>query len=357
MPLMWAFNEAKGIWEEEAVTVSQTATEWVAEVTHFSWHNLDYPESRCDLKVKVVDMNGTPMKNIQVDIDGERAPYTNDEGVATCRIPANQKLYVRVKPKDIGGAAETRMQVGPFSGGSKPEVTLQLKSRAPMISGVVTNTGSGSKVCTIYISYAMMQKTASVVSDLNGAYQIFAPSSYRGKATINALFADGTLAQQEFEITDADQRIDFTVDSSSGAAAGSIKVTGSDLNISYQVADPSGAPLQVTKTVLSGRTNFRIQYQVGDGDPHTTTYYYVDFDITNYSESASTFENASFSYNCSGHGAGYITLDGTGTLTIERSGTNYTFKMNNVPCKLMDVDRNIDDAKVNATFEIGATLK
>lgn len=99
---------------------------------------------------------------------------TNAQGVATSVVPSNTKLYIRVEGKYYGYASDKKIQNITLAGGETKTVELKMEQRAAIINGHVINSGSGSKVCTVFISYQGMN-TPSTVSDLDGAFQLYAP--------------------------------------------------------------------------------------------------------------------------------------------------------------------------------------
>ena len=55
---------------------------------------------------------------------------------------------------------------------------------------MVTNEGTGSKVCLLWIKYGV-QETSRAISNLDGSYSMMAPANYTGEATLVAQFGDG----------------------------------------------------------------------------------------------------------------------------------------------------------------------
>ncbi|MBQ8157496.1 MAG: carboxypeptidase regulatory-like domain-containing protein [Prevotella sp.] len=372
MPL-WSFNESTGLWEKEegVATYDPTLNAYVGEVSHFSWHNLDYEMTRATLKVKVVDSNDNPVYDVPVDIDGEREINTDKNGIATCLVPSDTKLYVRVKSEDYGNYAmdysegwgnydaskEAKLTNVKLDGGSTKTVTLKLPAKAPQISGHIINEGSGSKVCSVYITFGMMQQTQAVVSDLNGAFITYGPASYKGKGKVVALFGDGTMAEQEFELDGTDKVVDVTVNNSSTSGAGIIQVTGNGYKFNYNLTDP------ISGTWSKNGTNLRFSLQdlteemAKTGDHMSMYFHYFSINIENYDESKSEFDG-DFHFATEGHGGGHVSLnsDKQVKITVTKSGDKWTFKMKGIKGDLYDQNRNIDDQKITFDAEFSATV-
>ncbi len=358
---LWQFNEETGLWEqeEEMATYDSGTNEYVGQVTHFSWHNLDWPEVRATLKVKVLDDSGNPIPRILVDIDGQRTAYTNAEGIATCTVPSNTEMYVCIPSKAYGNyAADEYGTVDPAKEVKNPsvtlnaqetkEITLSLPKRSPIISGTVTNEGTGSKTCILWIKYNGVT-TPNIVSDLVGGFKMFAPASYRGKAAIVAMFSDGYTVEKEFTVTDEDQTIDFTANSSSAPAENVIAVTADGLNLRYTLPSPDNgtsvydASMKISSNTLSAYLHF----QSPDG------WGYIDIDITDFDATAPSFTSNKNSFNYSmeartAYSMNWMHLQSAGEGTpIQITNNNgiYTFNIDGAAGILEDMALGFEDGK------------
>lgn len=371
MPL-WSFNESTGLWEKEGeATYDPSLNAYVGEVSHFSWHNLDYEMTRATLKVKVIDSNGNPVYDIPVDIDGQRTINTDKDGIATCLVPSDTKLYVRVKSEDYGdytadysegwakydSSKEAKLTNVKLDGGSTKTVTLQLPAKAPQISGHIINEGSGSKVCSVYITFGTMQQTKAVVSDLNGAFILYGPAGYKGKAKVVALFGDGTMAEQEFEMDGNDKVVNVTVNNSSTSGAGIIQVSGNGYKFNYNLTDPISGNWNLRGTTLSISLQDLTEEMAKTGDHMSMYFHYFNIYIENYVDGKSEYD-ADFHFGTEGHGGGHTWLnsDKTIKMTISKNGDTWNFKTKGAKGELYDQNRNIDYEKVTFDAEFSATV-
>ena len=370
MPL-WSFNESTGLWEKESeATYDASLNAYVGEVSHFSWHNLDYEMTRATLKVKVVDSNGNPIYDVPVDFDGQREITTDKNGIATCLVPSDTKLYVRVASESYGNYATdfsegyanideskivklTNITLG---GGSTKTIELKLPAKAPQITGHIINEGSGSKVCSVYITFGRMQQTQAVVSDLNGAFILYGPANYKGKAKVVALFGDGTMAQQEFELDGTDKVVNVTVNNSSSAGAGIIQVSGNGYKFNYNLTDPIHGTKFMRGTTLSISLQDNTE-EMSKEDFMSVYFHYFNINIDNYVEGKSEYD-ADFHFGTEGHGGGHTWLnsDNTIKMTISKNGDKWTFKTKDAKGELYDQNRNIDYEKVTFDAEFTATV-
>jgi hypothetical protein len=100
---LWYFDEERGIWVEEG-TATLKGNVYVGEVSHFSWHNLDWPEDRVTVKGTVTDCENNPVSYVKVSVD-QTSATTNSKGEYSVFVPANTSVTVTVKSKDYGGYA------------------------------------------------------------------------------------------------------------------------------------------------------------------------------------------------------------------------------------------------------------
>ncbi|MDR1811027.1 MAG: carboxypeptidase-like regulatory domain-containing protein [Prevotella sp.] len=104
---LWYFDDERGVWVEEGIATLQDGV-YVGEVTHFSWHNLDYPEVRVIIKGKVTDCTGAPVPYVKVtamqtyDNNGYRqgVAVTGSSGDYMLYIPSNTEVTLTVLPED-----------------------------------------------------------------------------------------------------------------------------------------------------------------------------------------------------------------------------------------------------------------
>ncbi len=355
---LWNFNEDTGLWEEEGIaTYDATLNAYVGQVAHFSWHNLDQPELRAALKVKVLDNVGNPVVGISVNIDKQRTAYTGADGIASCVVPSNTDMVIRVESNAYGNYADVVDESGwPQTDEAKivkqnvtlaPQetrtITMQMPNKIPVISGVVTNEGTGSKVCLLWIKYGM-QETSRVISNLDGSYSMMAPANYTGDATLIAQFGDGFKVEQAITITDADQVINLTANNNAQAGAGIIQVAGPGLNTRYVMPEPSSPFWNNAVSITEGRglsVNVQIVNQGKmDGWGH------IILNIPGYTEGQTTYTSSSNSFEYMMDGPGVWTRLMSGdkeiTIVVTKNGDAYTFKIVNAEGELTDRSLGLD---------------
>ena len=347
---LWSFNEETGLWEEEGVATLQ-GTFYVGEVTHFSWANLDYPEKRATLKVTVEDSNGKKLPYIPVILDNEVTYRTNTGGKFQCYVPANTAMDAVVKAGTYANlSTPVKVSVPALEGGSTKEITITLPATA-VISGIVTNEGSGSKIVGITIFYGeyMTESTTTAYSDMSGKYQIYAPVGYTGEATIVARAYDGTRVTQTVTLDGTDKTVNITINSESIAAgAGQIVVKYANgeqdvINLPEIDVDNTPAGASVLKD-----GSLSVHYDANDLFDRRMDRLF--FQIPNYSTSKEVYDNISIQYMWEAN-TGWTNINVTATVTVVKKNGRYYFKFNDASGTLDQQGRN-EPVKMDGEFNV-----
>ena len=370
---LWSFNEETGLWVEEGVAnLNGAGDAYVGTVTHFSWHNLDMPELRATLNVKVLDNTGNAVPNVMVNIDGQRKVYTDNNGIATCTVPSNTAMVVWVPSESYGNYAEVLNEYGyssidetkivkqqnvTLAPQETKTITLSMPVKVPVIKGKVTNEGSGTKMCVVWIQYGMGNETLHVFSDYEGNFSMLVPATYRGAATLVAQYGDGYKATKAITITDEDQYITMTTNTDSQVTPGVLMVLGNGLNLRYMLPDMNSDIWKAVQVIPGKGLNMDVYVnnqewgQWGD----------VSLHIPDYEEGKTSYTSADnhFSYMMEGMG-GWVQLANEGELTINvtKSGDTYNFKISNAEGKLIDRTLGMDwDNTASVKFSVEFTAK
>jgi hypothetical protein len=150
---LWAFDEDKGLWVEEGVATLQNNV-YVGEVSHFSWHNLDYPAERVTIKGTVKDCTNQPVAGIKVQVD-QTYDYTDINGNYSVYVPENTPVNVVVPSAQyFNYAPEVAIPVAGQQGGSTYTCNITLPCM-PRISGSVINSCSNKMYAYVYAVYTV----------------------------------------------------------------------------------------------------------------------------------------------------------------------------------------------------------
>ncbi|MCX6351691.1 MAG: carboxypeptidase-like regulatory domain-containing protein [Bacteroidetes bacterium] len=91
---IWHFDEVTSLWKQEGMS-TRSGNTYSYKVSHFSWHNLDGYGDEAILKVRVVDNNGDPLSNININVDGY-INTTDNNGIAKGYVLTKTNLHVKV---------------------------------------------------------------------------------------------------------------------------------------------------------------------------------------------------------------------------------------------------------------------
>ena len=108
---LWYFDETIGLWKQEG-TATKTGTNYVGDVSHFSFWNYDVPNNYVQFNCKVVNTAGQTIQNAYVKISLVSNPnnaafgYTDSTGYVSGAVPNNAQLKLEVFANaSCGGAA------------------------------------------------------------------------------------------------------------------------------------------------------------------------------------------------------------------------------------------------------------
>lgn len=368
---LWSFNEETGLWEEEGSAERYGGDYYRGEVSHFSWHNLDSPELKATVKLTVVDANGKALKRVPVDIGGQRLLYTDDNGKLKCDIPSNTDVYFRIPSENYGNYAgndltkEAKTTVN-LNGGEERDITLTVTTSCIVIKGKVTNTGGGSNICSLVLSYFTSEdwwkQTSSVISDMYGNYEIYAPSGISGPAQLIATFADGNTYAHDFTLTGADQVVNFSFSSQSSAKTGVVKIVNEALGINntYYLPVPESGNYWETAVItgthfhadMSDNNKGNIDWESGE------TIDMISFNTNEYATGQSHVNKATFFWMR--EGGPHLRIEASDQpADITKNGDIYTVKMTNVKGTFEDQMKNFDyvEVKLSVEFTVKAAPK
>lgn len=356
---LWSFNESTGIWEWEGeATYDSNLNAYVGEVSHFSWHNLDWPEYRATLKISVKNANGDALANVPVDVDGERMVYTNSAGIATCTVPCNTPLDVRIPSESYGNYAPEKKQTNiTLSAGEEKTISFVMP-KLPVIKGTVVNEGNGMKICKVSLVYGTGQSTQSVMSDIFGAFSLTAPADYKGLAVLTATATDGTSVSKNIELTGEDLTVTLTINTKSGLTGnGKIVLTnGAGTKSEFTVPGADENELFAGATLVG--TNLEVQLMSepdGDfeGEGQHPVFGGIHLYLDNYSTTQTSYDQVHMDYRM--EGAGWMEISMTGHLDVTLNNGVLSFKFSGT-AQVHDGDWSKEPEQVNATAEFTAPL-
>lgn len=335
---LWYFDEEQGLWVEEGMATKQADGTYVGTVSHFSWHNLDYPETRANLSVSVKDETGAPVAFQRV-VYGQSSATTNKDGYLSVFVPTNTEFKVYVKSVDYANYSPEVSQTVPkiTAAGSTVQVNLVLPKLAHL-SGTITSEGQGAQA-SVSVSYNGGE-TKAVMSAVDGKYFINLPATNVGAATLNIMAADGTVYRKN------------------------ITLTGSDMTENFEINPPVVASGSVTFTSTDGGTTFTATIEdvpayawggviIMDGDMRNVYVWKEDGYVDFYKMSSGSY----FSYYHSQNGEGIHTRGSAAdfTLNYTEDGTKVNVTLNGAAS--FTKGNNTTDGSVTGSFPYSIAAK
>jgi uncharacterized protein (TIGR02145 family) len=142
---LWSFDEQNGYWKHEG-TATKQGSDYIAQVSHFSFWNCDLPGNWVTLQGQIVNANGQqPVTGATVTVTsttlGSASDYTNAQGQFSGFVPSGQTLTINVQVSCNGGAATTvyTNTIGPFASNTTlAPITISIPN-ATQITGTLVD--------------------------------------------------------------------------------------------------------------------------------------------------------------------------------------------------------------------------
>ena len=321
---LWGFNEETGLWEYEGEATKQADGTYQGTVTHFSWHNLDYPEKRATVKVIVKNTAGNPVP-FQKVIVGQIQATTDANGEFSSNVPTNTPFVVSVRSIDYSNySPEVEQKVTITTAGEVREVNIVLPATSKM-TGTITNKGVGAQVS---LSLVYGDKTIKpVMSDVNGKYVMNLPLGYTGTATLDILAADGTIFKKNITLNGTDQVVDYAIDAPATAKS-NVTFEGEGVTATMTVSDFSAYTLGGVVTmgdqleIVSGASSHHHHHGSSSGE--ATAYLSIN---ESYNPSVSSYTGyfSASRYDENSDESIYTNDNPPATITITRNGNSFEF--------------------------------
>ncbi len=271
---LWHFDEASGRWKQEG-TATKTGSNYIAQVSHFSFWNCDAPFPLINLCMKFLNSaNNQPLNNVHIRIKRSNGSYgsgwTDSAGNLCGKVPKNEVLTLEVLGQCSNVAYS--QSVGPFiADATLPTVSATIAATSTLtITGTVTNCAGANITSGVAVIY------------IGGGYSYSVP-------VVNGTFTHTIIRCNANAVNVSVMGIDYTTQQQGNPVGGS-GTTGT-LNIgTVQACGTSsvqfvevlidGSPLNFTAPpdiISSGDTlnsggSIRISaYRVGSGPGGTTT--------------------------------------------------------------------------------------
>ncbi len=314
---LWHFDEAVGRWKQEG-QATKNGTNYVAQVSHFSFWNCDAPFPLVDLCMTIVDQaHGTGLNNVQVRIKRPNGSFgygrTDSLGNLCGKVPQNEALVLEIL--DQCENAIVTQNIGPFaSNTSLGNITVSLPTNSTLtITGTIQNCSNAnvtSGAAVIYVAGG----TSYTASVSNGNFSL---TILTCGSTINftALPVDFTAMQQGAPATGSGSS--GTVNLGTLQACGSSSQQFVEILVDGVPNNFVAPPDNITAYDSAAPANSTTIYAYGNGPtPNTARYFSVHFPN---SGSTGTFPINGCFMNFSTTGAQQI-VSSSPTITITTFG-------------------------------------
>jgi hypothetical protein len=200
---LWHFDEATARWKQEG-TATKTGTNYVAQVSHFSFWNCDAPFPLINLCMTIVNGDGQPLNNIQVRIKRPNGSYgygrTDSAGNLCGKVPKNEALVLEVL--DQCNSVIYTQNIGPYSAdASAGTITVAIPAANNLIiTGTVTNC-AGANVTNGAASIYITGGNYYTVPVNNGAFSLSLVRCSSGTLSFTVVGIDYAALQQSVPVT------------------------------------------------------------------------------------------------------------------------------------------------------------
>jgi len=287
---LWSFDEAKGLWKEEGQAI-KTGSNYVGEVSHFSFWNCDVPNNYVQFNCTIKNSDGIPISQAIVKISevgnlaNARIGLTDSSGYVGGLIPANSQLLLEILP---GYFCSTPIYSQNFNSGntnvSLGVITVNSAQSLATVSGTVTNC-TGNPVTNGYIISQIGNQYFSYALSNTGSFSF---SSVLCNNTTNAVL----IAE---DLTSLQQSAPLNQTLVSGAnALGNLQACGTSIQQYISFTIDGGTPIEFTFPTDS-------IFHYGNGSTLTNT-------INGATNTASPQAFVNFSFTNAGIGLGSVQL-------------------------------------------------
>lgn len=201
---LWHFDEASARWKQEG-TATKSGTNYIANVSHFSFWNCDAPFPLIDLCMSFVNSDGQPLVNAQIRIKrvvNNTYGYgrTDSTGSICGKVPKDEALVLEVL--DVCNTVVYSQNIGPFSANTTlPPITVTIPpANNLVITGIITNC-PGANVTNGAAAIYIAGGNHYTVPVTNGGFSLTILRCSNGVLNFTVLGVDYTTLQQSVPVT------------------------------------------------------------------------------------------------------------------------------------------------------------
>jgi len=184
---IWSLDEEFGVWIEEGKAKKEDGR-YVFDVSHFSFWNCDAPFPLTELTGLVVDTDGNPVINKEVNIyfpmdntsgsvEGgnfrTRSGFTNDEGIFSGKVPRGKDLFLTINHETCGYVGSNA--IGPFDAETANiDIVYEAPTSFYPLEGILYDCAQNpvaNGLVLLYLDGELLVESA--LTDENGKFEFF----------------------------------------------------------------------------------------------------------------------------------------------------------------------------------------
>ena len=171
---LWYFDEVTGKWIEEGFA-TLIGSEYVGEVSHFSWWNVDIPaDPRAFVSGRVVDCDGNPVSGVTVNV-GPVTAVSNFDGYYSTNVAVDIDFQVWIDQTFNFGLTSNVINVVSVAVGENQILEDLIMPCPSTISGVLTDCEDTPASGSVMATWADGSNLVTTESD--GGFEIVVPSN------------------------------------------------------------------------------------------------------------------------------------------------------------------------------------
>lgn len=202
---LWSFDETGGLWKQEG-KATKSGSNYVGEVSHFSFWNCDVPSNFVQFNCTIKDADGSPVPYVlvKVSVVGTQSAgygYTDSSGYTGGAVPNNAQLLLEVFPYfNCGTAVYSQNFTTTNTNISLGDLTIPASSLATAhVTGTVTNCANAPVTDGYVIMYSNGQYSRYEV-DNAGAFD-FNYTLCSGSIPVSFIAADAAANEQSTSLS------------------------------------------------------------------------------------------------------------------------------------------------------------
>lgn len=201
---LWHFDETTGLWKEEGSAV-KAGNFYTGEVGHFSFWNLDMPNTFVEFDVTIKDQSGQPIPFAFVKLSKLNDPTVRSGGITNSAGFVNGAVFINEQFKMevfVGSSCTAPLHTLTFSTTtsniSLGDVTISNNPQFAQVQGTVTDCNN-NPLANAFVYATIADNSYRYATNASGAYNF--TTTLCGSTSSITLIADHTSAQQQSPVT------------------------------------------------------------------------------------------------------------------------------------------------------------